>query len=79
MEMHDPVTDRQQNDVVTGKQNDLNHGSSNGNDAVTQNICQQDGDFFFYLHRWEEERCSVCAEPETMLDVDHEQILSHQA
>lgn len=45
--MLDPVTDRQQNDVVTGKQNDLNPGSSTGNDVVTQNICQQDGDFFF--------------------------------
>lgn len=37
--MLDPVTDRQQNDVVTGKQNDLNPGSSTRNGAVTQNIC----------------------------------------
>lgn len=45
--MLDPVTDRPQNDVVTGKQNDLNPGSSTRNGAVTQNICRQDGDFFF--------------------------------
>lgn len=45
--MLDPVTDRQQNDVVTGKQNDLNPGSSTRNGAVTQNICRQDGDIFF--------------------------------
>lgn len=45
--MLDPVTDRPQNDVITGKQNDLNPGSSTRNGAVTQNICRQDGDFFF--------------------------------
>lgn len=71
--MLDPVTDRHQNDIVTGKQNDLNPWSSAGNHVVTQNICQQDGDFFFF-HRWEEGRYNVCTEPETMLNEDHEQI-----
>lgn len=47
--MLEPVTDRQQNDVVTGKQNDLNPGSSTRNGAVTQNICRQDGDIFFFI------------------------------
>lgn len=37
--MLDPVTDRPQNDVVTGKQNDLNPGPSTRNGAVTQDIC----------------------------------------
>lgn len=49
--MLDPVTDRPQNDVVTGKQNDLNPGPSTRNGAVTQDICRQDGDFFFYFHK----------------------------